>query len=289
MTLPCRPSYCPGKSNDEVAVEANDPRSNITTREAALAFIEKQQTREISELKQECHAHSDSISSKTKDVSIEYLSGIRNKMNSKIREQKIREQLSHHLRNGKKLDQEIKEMFASEIAEYLQEKGIIALYEKIMAGIQSEEDKMMRRLVKEVKRLNQEFELDTPEKKLSMKIKLKYEMERNSVRSRYRSECSRLQARFNSAAGAPQTERNQMWSTRRFQRRKNLSSKSRDILMKWLQSNVAEPHPTEEEKIELAAAAKITVEQVSNWFVNARVRYVQVRNGVNVLVVKQKT
>ena len=140
MTLPCRPFYCPSKCSDQVAAKANDPRSSITTREAALEFIKKQQTREISELKQECHTHSNSISSKMKELSVESLLGIQTKMGSKIREQ-----LSHHTRNGKKLDQEIKEMFASEIAEYLLEKGIIALYDKIMATIQNEEDKMMRR------------------------------------------------------------------------------------------------------------------------------------------------
>jgi hypothetical protein len=64
------------------------------------------------------------------------------------------------------------------------------------------------------------------------------------------------------------------WSTKRFQKRKNLPQVSRQILRCWIDEHLENPHPNDNEKEALAKAANITVEQVCNWFVNARVRYV---------------
>ena len=67
------------------------------------------------------------------------------------------------------------------------------------------------------------------------------------------------------------------WNTKRFQKRKNLPQASRTILKTWIDRHINNPHPNDSEKMDLAKAANITVEQVCNWFVNARVRYVPQR------------
>jgi hypothetical protein len=55
-------------------------------------------------------------------------------------------------------------------------------------------------------------------------------------------------------------------------KRLNLPESSRGILREWLQDNEAHPYPSTVEKTILAQKAGITVEQVANWFTNARVR-----------------
>ena len=76
---------------------------------------------------------------------------------------------------------------------------------------------------------------------------------------------------------AASDQRMKRWNTKRFQKRKNLPQHSRRILKDWIDEHIDAPHPTDGEKKALAEAAKITIEQVSNWFVNARVRYVPKR------------
>ena len=55
-------------------------------------------------------------------------------------------------------------------------------------------------------------------------------------------------------------------------KRTNLPKESKAVLRTWLKRHFQHPYPAEEDKTALAAAAGITVEQVNNWFINARVR-----------------
>eukprot|EP00960_Hanusia_phi_P033542 750501-Hanusia_phi.AAC.4 len=55
-------------------------------------------------------------------------------------------------------------------------------------------------------------------------------------------------------------------------RRENLPSQSVSVLKEWMRNNIKRPYPTDQDKVELAALANITTQQVSNWFVNARKR-----------------
>uniref|UniRef100_A0A7R9YBC1 Homeobox domain-containing protein n=1 Tax=Pinguiococcus pyrenoidosus TaxID=172671 RepID=A0A7R9YBC1_9STRA len=54
--------------------------------------------------------------------------------------------------------------------------------------------------------------------------------------------------------------------------RKNLSREAREILTQWLNAHWTDPYPTQDEKIALSRQAGITIDQVNNWFINARVR-----------------
>lgn len=54
--------------------------------------------------------------------------------------------------------------------------------------------------------------------------------------------------------------------------RKNLPAAARQTMRAWLKAHVDNPYPTDEEKVQLAAAGGITVEQVTTWFINARSR-----------------
>ncbi|CAN0265893.1 unnamed protein product [Ascophyllum nodosum] len=54
--------------------------------------------------------------------------------------------------------------------------------------------------------------------------------------------------------------------------RHRLTPQAKDILEGWLAKHWLNPYPTEEEKIFLAQACKITVSQVNNWMMNVRVR-----------------
>ena len=56
------------------------------------------------------------------------------------------------------------------------------------------------------------------------------------------------------------------------QRRSNLSARTKGVLLAWLTENADRPHPNAETKKRLSAESGISVERLSNWFVNARVR-----------------
>ncbi|KAI5787028.1 homeobox KN domain-containing protein, partial [Peziza echinospora] len=61
-------------------------------------------------------------------------------------------------------------------------------------------------------------------------------------------------------------------------RRGNLPKPVTDMLRAWLSSHVAHPYPTEEEKIQLCDATNLTMNQISNWFINARRRRLNQRS-----------
>lgn len=56
-------------------------------------------------------------------------------------------------------------------------------------------------------------------------------------------------------------------------RRRNLRPKATKVLSDWYAANQAQPYPTDEQKRELAKAASVEVDQVSNWFSNRRNRH----------------
>ncbi|KAI8344383.1 homeobox KN domain-containing protein [Chlamydoabsidia padenii] len=55
-------------------------------------------------------------------------------------------------------------------------------------------------------------------------------------------------------------------------RRGNLPKAVTAILKKWLLEHCRNPYPTEEEKLQLKHETQLTLNQISNWFINARRR-----------------
>ncbi|KAF9320964.1 hypothetical protein BG003_004247 [Podila horticola] len=58
-------------------------------------------------------------------------------------------------------------------------------------------------------------------------------------------------------------------------RRGNLPKSVTSVLKNWLVQNAIHPYPTEDEKIKLAEATQLSLNQISNWFINARRRILQ--------------
>ncbi|KAF2846122.1 hypothetical protein T440DRAFT_522048 [Plenodomus tracheiphilus IPT5] len=55
-------------------------------------------------------------------------------------------------------------------------------------------------------------------------------------------------------------------------RRGNLPKESTNLLKEWFAANRASPYPTEDQKLQLCHRANLSINQVSNWFINARRR-----------------
>ena len=64
-------------------------------------------------------------------------------------------------------------------------------------------------------------------------------------------------------------------STTNKRRRGNLPKAVTAILRDWLSRHKKHPYPTEEEKAALAAETNLNLNQISNWFINARRRILQ--------------
>jgi hypothetical protein len=58
-------------------------------------------------------------------------------------------------------------------------------------------------------------------------------------------------------------------------RRGNLPKEVTEFLRKWLIQHKKHPYPAEKEKADLARHTGLTVNQISNWFINARRRILQ--------------
>jgi len=59
------------------------------------------------------------------------------------------------------------------------------------------------------------------------------------------------------------------------QKRVNLPKASTNLLKKWLFDHLFHPYPTEEEKSSLALQTGLSLNQLNNWFINARRRILQ--------------
>lgn len=57
-------------------------------------------------------------------------------------------------------------------------------------------------------------------------------------------------------------------------RRGNLPRQVTEILRQWLNEHIEHPYPTDEQKQELMKLTGLTLNQLSNWFINARRRRV---------------
>jgi hypothetical protein len=56
-------------------------------------------------------------------------------------------------------------------------------------------------------------------------------------------------------------------------RRGNLPKATTALLKEWLAQHKKHPYPTEEEKHHLASETNLSLQQISNWFINARRRH----------------
>ncbi|GMR61461.1 hypothetical protein PMAYCL1PPCAC_31656, partial [Pristionchus mayeri] len=55
-------------------------------------------------------------------------------------------------------------------------------------------------------------------------------------------------------------------------RRRNFTKETTEILTEWFNEHINHPYPTDEEKNDLAFQCNISVQQITNWFGNRRVR-----------------
>ncbi|GMG40307.1 unnamed protein product [Ambrosiozyma monospora] len=63
-------------------------------------------------------------------------------------------------------------------------------------------------------------------------------------------------------------------------KRTNLPKKTTVILLNWLNDNLDHPYPNSKEKLELIRRTGLTNQQLSNWFINARRRKIQLLRNI---------
>jgi hypothetical protein len=65
-------------------------------------------------------------------------------------------------------------------------------------------------------------------------------------------------------------------TTQRKRKRDNLTEEAKAVMMGWINDHIANPYPTKEEKEDLSLRTGLTTTQISNWFTNARRRYLKI-------------
>ncbi len=64
----------------------------------------------------------------------------------------------------------------------------------------------------------------------------------------------------------------------RKRKRDNLTEEAKEVMMDWINEHIAHPYPTKEEKEKLSLQTGLTTVQISNWFTNARRRYLKIND-----------
>lgn len=62
-------------------------------------------------------------------------------------------------------------------------------------------------------------------------------------------------------------------------RRSNFTKRTKETLLVWLENHLDNPYPTEQDKQQLAMETSLSVAQVNNWFVNARLVFLRARKN----------
>ena len=195
------------------------------------------------------------------------------------------EQLDDIKVKEKKKDHQIKALRMSHKNTLCKHKSF-RIFDTALSQIELEEQAAIKNLLDNSKNPLAERQQD----ELIAVTNLKYAKQRLQLKTKYLSLCQRYVLKVDSKVVSyhdksvvrkrdpfsmdASERRMKRWNTKRFQKRKNLPQQSRLILKAWIDDHIDAPHPTDSEKKALAEAARITIEQVSNWFVNARVRYV---------------
>lgn len=84
--------------------------------------------------------------------------------------------------------------------------------------------------------------------------------------------------RISTTSSSPSTSPTSKRPSRK--RRANLPKKTTAVLLGWLNDNLDHPYPDSKEKSELIRATGLSSQQLSNWFINARRRKIQMLRDI---------